>query len=190
VVNGKEIYPGFPFGAEADRGSWDVWITGTSQYMPNGPSLHHMFSANIFKYLVFNDSTWDYSKYDFKNFEAQTLYASSYLDATSTDYSEFKKRNGKIIFYHGWNDPALSAYSTIEHYEGILKGDQGAQSYATLFLLPGVLHCDGGRGCDNVDWITLIIDWVEKSKAPDKVVASKMVEGKTITKNIYPYPKQ
>jgi hypothetical protein len=190
VVDGKEIYPGFPFGGEAELGSWDIWITGTSSYMPNGPSLHHMFSTNIFKYLVFNDPNWDYLKYDFKNFDAQTMYASSYLDATRTDYSDFKKRNGKIIFYHGWNDPALSAYATIEHYEGILKGDKDAPSYARLFLLPGVLHCGDGRGCDNVDWISLIVDWVEKSKAPDQVVASKTVQGKTITKNIFSYPKQ
>lgn len=190
VVDGKEIYPGYAFGGEAERGGWDMWITGTSPFIPNGPSFHYMFATNIFKYLIFNDPNWDYSKYDYKNFEAQTLYASSYLDATSTDYSEFKKRNGKIIFYHGWNDPALSAYSTIEHYEGILKADKGAQSFARLFLLPGVLHCAGGPGCDNVDWVNLIVDWVEKSVAPDQVVASKTIQGKTITKNIFPYPKQ
>jgi feruloyl esterase len=190
VIDGKQIYPGFPFGLEAEKGSWDTWITGTGSDIPNGPSLHHMFSTNIFKYLVFNDSTWDYSKYDFKNFAGQTAYASSYLDATSTDYSAFKKRNGKIIFYHGWNDPALSAYATIEHYEGILKGDKDAPSYARLFLLPGVLHCGGGPGCDNVDWVKLIVDWVEKSKEPDQVVASKTVQGKIINKAIFPYPKQ
>lgn len=190
VVDGKEIYPGYPFGEEAELGSWDMWITGTSPYSPNAPSLHYMFSTNIFKYLIFNDPKWDYSKYNFKNFDEQTLYASSYLDATRTDYSEFKKRNGKIIFYHGWNDPALSAYSTIDHYEGILKADKDAPSYARLFLLPGVLHCGGGPGCDNVDWVSLIVDWVEKSKAPDQAIALKTVEGKTITKTIFPYPKQ
>jgi len=190
IIDGKEIYPGFPFGQEAEAGSWDLWIAGTSSYFPNAPSLHYMFATNIFKYLVFNDPNWDYRKYDFKNFDAQTVYASSYLDATRTDYSDFKKRNGKIIFYHGWNDPALSAYSTIEHYEGILKGDKDAPSFARLFLLPGVLHCEGGLGCDNVDWISLIIDWVENSKAPDEVVASKTVQGKTITRKIFAYPKQ
>jgi feruloyl esterase len=190
IVEGKEIYPGFPFGAEAESGSWDMWIAGTSPFFQNSQSLHYMFSTNIFKYLVFNDPNWDYSKYDFKNFAAQTLYASSYLDATRTDYSEFKKRNGKIIFYHGWNDPALSAYSTIEHYEGILKADKDAQSYARLFLLPGMLHCAGGPGCDNVDWISLIVDWVEKSKAPDKIVATKSGQGNAVTKDIFPYPKE
>jgi feruloyl esterase len=190
VLDGKEIYPGYPYGAEAESGGWDMWITGTSAYFKNSPSLHYMFGTNIFKYLVFNTPDWDYSKYNFKNFDSQTSYASSYLDATSTDYSGFKNRNGKIIFFHGWNDPALSAYSTIEHYEGIMKSDKDAQSYARLFLLPGVLHCGGGRGCDDVDWVNVIVDWVEKSKAPDQVVASKTGNGKSITKNILPYPRQ
>ena len=39
------------------------------------------------------------------------------------------------------------------------------------------------------DWVTLIIDWAEKLKAPDQVIASKTVQGKIITKTIFPYPK-
>ncbi|KAA0988773.1 tannase/feruloyl esterase family alpha/beta hydrolase [Dyadobacter aurulentus] len=190
VANGKQIYPGFPLGGEAEANAWDPWITAPSSGPQNEPSLHYMFSTNIFKYLIFNDSTFNYSKYDFKNFDAETAYASSYLDATSTDYSAFKKRNGKIIFFHGWNDAALSANATIEHYNGILKNDKDAPSYARLFLLPGVLHCGGGPGCDRVNWVSLIIDWVEKSKAPDQIVASKNVGGKVATKNIFPYPKE
>jgi hypothetical protein len=190
VANGRQIYPGFPFGGEAEGGSWDPWITAPVSARQKEPSLHYMFSTNIYKYLIFNDSTFDYSKYNFKNFAAETSYASSYLDATSTDYSGFKKRNGKIIFFHGWNDPALSANATIEHYNGMLKTDKDAQSYARLFLLPGVLHCGGGPGCDQVDWVSLIIDWVEKAKAPDQIVASKAVGGKVATKDIFAYPKE
>ena len=85
IVGGKQVYPGFPFGGEAEENSWDVWTFGSSPFMQKEPSLHHMFSTNIFKYLIFNDSTWNYSKYNFKNFAAETAYASSYLDATSTD---------------------------------------------------------------------------------------------------------
>ena len=190
VVDGKQIYPGFPFGGEAEKNSWDAWITGSSPSIQKAPSQHYMFSTNIFKYLIFNDSTFNYANYDFKDFASKTAYASSYLDATSTDYSAFKKRNGKIIFFHGWNDPALSANATIAHYDGILKSDNDAQSYARLFLLPGVLHCGGGPGCDRVDWVSLIIDWVENSKAPDQIVASKMFDGTVATKNIFPYPKE
>lgn len=188
-VEGKEVYPGYPYGGEAENGSWDIWIVGTSPFSPNGRSLHDMFATNIFKYFIFNDSTWDYTKYDFRDFFKQTAYAASYLDATLTDYSHFRQRNGKIIFFHGWNDPALSAFSTIEHFEGILQQDRNAMDYARLFLLPGVLHCSGGPGCDDVNWISLIVDWVEKGKAPDEVVATKNVQGKLVSKRILPYTR-
>lgn len=190
VVDGKEIYPGFPFGGEGEPYSWDIWIAGTSPYAPAGRSLHDMFATNIFKYFVFNDSAWDYTQYDFKHFGRQTAYASAFLNATNTDYTGFKQRNGKIIFFHGWNDPALSAFSTIHHYEGILKEDRNAFDFARLFLLPGVLHCNGGPGCDEVDWVSLIMDWVEQSKAPDEVIATKAVQGNITRKIIYPYAKQ
>ena len=149
-----------------------------------------MFGTNMFKFLVYNDPSWDYTKYDFKNFFEETRYASSYLDATQTDYSDFKKLNGKMIIYHGWNDPALSAYATIQHYEEAMKKDKDLQSYIRLFLLPGVLHCGGGTGPDNVDWVKLIQDWTENNKAPERVVLSKMENGKTVmTRPVYPYPK-
>jgi hypothetical protein len=188
VVDQKTIYPGFPVGLEAEMGAWDAWIAGTNPYQK--PSLHYMFSTNIFKYLVFNDPNWDYTKYDFKRFSDDTRFASSFLDATQVDYSEFKKKNGKMIMYHGWNDHALSAYSTIDHYEAAMKQDKDLSSYIRLFLMPGVLHCGGGTGCDNVDWIGLIRDWVENNKAPDRVISSKVDQGKTVaTRPLLPYPK-
>jgi feruloyl esterase len=186
VIDNQIVYPGFPCGLEAEVGAWNDWITGSKQM----PSLHFMFGTNMFKFLVYNNPSWDYSKYDFKNFFKETAYASSYLDATQTDYGDFKKRKGKMIMYHGWNDPALSAYATIQHYDEAMNKDKDLQSYIRLFLLPGVLHCGGGTGPDFVDWVKLIQDWTENDKAPERVVLSKMEKDKTVmTRPVYPYPK-
>jgi feruloyl esterase len=183
------IYPGFPYGAENEDGGWDVWIAGCNPYTPT-PSLHYMFGTNMFKYLVFNDPEWNYGKYDFSTFSDDTRYASAYLDATQTDYTEFRKRKGKMIMYHGWNDPALSAFETIKHYQEVEQKDKNIQSYIRLFLLPGVLHCDGGPGPDNVDWLRLIRNWVENDKAPERLVLSKKEKDKIImTRPVFPYPK-
>jgi len=185
-VEGKIVYPPFPYGLEAETGSWDTWITGSKEF----PSLHYFFGTNMFKYLVYNDSSWDYTKYDFHKFFEETRYASSYLDATQSDYSDFKKFKGKMIMYHGWNDPALSAFATSQHYEEAMKKDKDLQSYIRLFLLPGVLHCGGGTGADSVDWVKLIQDWTESDKTPDRVIFSKTKNGKTLmTRPVYPYPK-
>ena len=49
-----------------------------------------------------------------------------------------------------------------------------AGSFTRLFMMPGVLHCAGGSGCDEVDWAGLIRRWVESNEAPARVVAKKL----------------
>lgn len=57
-------------------------------------------------------------------------------------------------------------------------------------LLPGVTHCRGGSGPDQVDWLTVLSQWVEKEKPPQLVVARKLDQlGKvTMSRPLYPYP--
>jgi len=44
----------------------------------NFPSFHFSFGTEGFKYMVFQDSTWDYSSYDFSNFSTTTQYHAQY----------------------------------------------------------------------------------------------------------------
>ena len=184
-------YPGFPFGGENEQGGWGTWITGTDLTSRRDiyPSTQAYFGIEIFKFLILQDPDWNYTTYDFTGYEKEIRYASAYLDATSTDYSGFKNRKGKIIFWHGWNDPALSAYATIEHYIAVKDKDPDIGNYMRLFLLPGVLHCGGGDGPSGVDWISLIRDWVENDNAPERIIATKSIRGKEVmARPIYPYP--
>jgi feruloyl esterase len=184
-------YPGFPFGQENQPDGWQAWITGPYEGMQKAgyPTLQAYFGIEVFKYLIMQDPDWNYLTYDFKGHEKEIRYASAYLDATSTDYSGFKNRKGKIIFWHGWNDPALSAFATIDHYNAVKANDPETGNYMRLFLLPGVLHCGGGDGPTQVDWIALIRNWVEKNNAPERVIASKIVDGKEVmSRPIFPYP--
>ena len=186
-------YPGFPFGGENKPGGWGTWITGPNEITKQNiyPSLHAYFGIEIFKYLILQDPDWNYTTYDFTGYEKEIRYASAYLDATSTDYSGFKNRKGKIIFWHGWNDPALSAYATIEHYNAVKAKDPDIKNYMRLYLLPGVLHCGGGDGPSEADWIALIRDWVENNNAPERITVSKSIRGKKVmTRPVYPFPDE
>lgn len=192
VGDGKRsIYPGFPLGGENERGGWQAWITGPddSDLAGGAPSKHFQFGTQIFQQFVFHDTTWDYRTYDFQDFFPTTRFASSFLDATSTDYSEFKQRGGKMLIYHGWNDPALSALATIEHYEAAQKVDPNLDDHVRLFLLPGVLHCGGGPGPGQADWLQYVRDWVERGQAPERIVVAKREGGRvTMTRPVFPYP--
>ncbi len=57
-------------------------------------------------------------------------------------------------------------------------------------MMPGVLHCSGGPGPDDVDWLAAITDWVERDAAPDDLLATKYDENRTAirTRPLCPYP--
>jgi len=177
VVNGKEITPGFPFGGEADQGGWEAWITGRANaYGPGAPSLHFAFGTQIFKYLFFDDPEWDYASYDFSSWVADTQDAAGILNATDTNLTPFETAGGKLILWTGWSDAAITALGTIGYFEAVQKKHGDASSFSRLFLLPGVGHCGGGPGPDEVNWLAAIQQWVEEGEPPTQLMATKRGE--------------
>ncbi len=192
VVDGESVFFGYPYGAEAPRGGWDTWTTGVEREQSTPvPNLHYAFGTQLFKYLVFDDPDFDYSSYDFENWAEDTAHMDRLLSATDTDLGPFRDSGGKLLFWHGWADPALTALATIDYYESVLEGDPSAPDYTRLFLAPGVLHCAGGPGPDRVDFLSAIVDWVENGTAPESLLASKM-DGSgqvVVSRPLCPYPE-
>ena len=187
-----EIYPGQPFGGEGQTAGWPQWITGVNASQSGqAPSLRFAFGTGIFKYLVFNDPNWDYSTYELANWKKDTALAASFLNASNPDLRSFSSRGGKLILWHGWADPALTPLASIRYQDDVLAHDPNAGSYFRTFLLPGVLHCGGGAGPDTADWTAALVDWAENGKAPDRVIASKIVNGAvTRSRPLCPYPQK
>jgi feruloyl esterase len=178
------VYAGQPFGGEAQSGGWQPWITGPNAQVlgatkGQAPSLQWAFGTEMFKYFIFNDPAWDYRRYDLSTSERDTKLAATFLNADNPDLSGFTSRGGKLVLWHGWSDPALNAHSTIRYYEEVLAKDPKARDAVRLFMLPGVLHCFGGPGPDQVDWPGILVDWVERGKSPDRVVAAKLGPDRT-----------
>jgi len=182
LPDGSTIYPAQPFGSEGDpAGGWPLWIASVNPMLMmayKSPSLRFGFGTEFFKNFVFADPAWDYTTYDFANYRKASALAGSMLNATDANLDAFKARGGKLVMYHGWSDPALSALATTKYYEQVLARDAAASDYARLFMMPGVQHCQGGPGPDRVDWNAVIDDWVEKGAAPDRIIATKMATGK------------
>ncbi len=184
---GIKIHAGFPYGGENEQTGWPKNIVGPK---PNAefPTNQAFFGMETFRYLIFNDPDWDYFKYDFDRVIEDTRFASSYLDATNTDYKAFKNHGGKMIIYQGWSDPLISALDIIDHYERAQKVDPRLSDYVRLFMLPGVTH-NGGKGPAKSDWFQWIQDWVENGNAPERIVVSKYDRDEVVmTRPVYPYP--
>lgn len=186
------IYPGFPIGAEGGPQGWLSWITGPLPAGASGgaPSASFGFGTDIFRYFVFNDPDWDYTKYDFSTWAEDTHLAGTFLNATDPKLDAYKARGGKLIIWHGWADPALPATATIGYYDDVLEVDSGAMDYTRLYMVPGCLHCGGGPGPSGVDWLDVISKWVEKGEAPGRLVATKGQGDAAMTRPLYPYPNR
>jgi feruloyl esterase len=102
-------------------------------------------------------------------------------------------RGGKIFYYHGWNDSAITPLSAIEYYNKALAANGGrAKTYDAmrLFMVPGMGHCGGGEGPNTFDKLAVVVKWVEDGKAPDQVIASHSTNGKVDrTRPLCPYPQ-
>ncbi|HEY6341551.1 MAG TPA: DUF6351 family protein [Bryobacteraceae bacterium] len=113
-------------------------------------------------------------------------------DSTWTNLSSFSAHGGKLLFYHGMSDPAFSAMDTLDYYQKMSKANGGmdkVQSWSRLYLVPGMAHCRGGdHALDQFDLLSAVMDWAEKGKAPDSVVATgKAFPGRS--RPLCAYPK-
>lgn len=184
------LHTGFSFGGENERTGWFPSIVGPIKGSAPYHTWQEFYGMETLRNLVFNDPEWSYSQYDFSKFHDDTRYASSYLDATSTDYSAFIKRGGKMIIYQGWIDPLISALDIINHYERAHEANPDLTGNIRLYMLPGVTHT-GGNGPGKTDWFDLIQRWVEKGEAPERVVMSRVENGKvTLSRPVFPYPRK
>ncbi|GAA2651018.1 tannase/feruloyl esterase family alpha/beta hydrolase [Paractinoplanes durhamensis] len=119
----------------------------------------------------------------------KTVQTSSYLSATDPDLSRFRRSGGKLILWHGWSDQHISPQATLNYYAAMRDTMGSVDSFARLYLFPGMAHCGGGLGPSTFDVLTPVMNWVEHGVAPFKIVASKVDAGVvTRTRPVYPYP--
>ncbi len=188
------LYPGLPFGGESEVGGWQSWITGPNPRMAaqfGEPSLQYGFATQGFKFLIHGDPEFDYSTYDFDDYERDSAHLAGFLDASSADLSAFKQSRGKLILWHGWSDPALTALASIDYFEQVERLDPQVRDYFRLFLMPGVLHCAGGPGPDRVDWLSALDRWVENGEPPQEPTAFKVEDDLVVrSRPLCPYPER
>ena len=198
TADGERIYPGLVPGGEAAPGAWEQWMTGSEPFA----GIHFQAADGFFKYMVFEDPEWDFRSFDW---DADLTFAiekvGPVLDARNPDVDAFRDRGGKLIVYHGWADPDISALSAIDYYEAVasrLDGDTDRHAglaataeFYRLFLVPGMGHCRGGPGPDQFDALSALEAWVEQDTPPERITASKVQEGEVLrTRPLCPYPQE
>jgi feruloyl esterase len=203
-AGGNLYFPGFTVGSE--ESGWNSWITGATPRLSAG----FFFGSQFFTNMVYEKADWDYKTFNFaeasKLAENKTAAA---LNSIDPNLAAFKRRGGKLIIYHGWNDPAIPALNTINYFESVMtRMGSDTNSFLRLFMVPGMSHCGGGPG-PNVFGQTgasmaddpehnvyrALEQWVEKGIAPDRLTATKYkddrnpAQGVKMTRPLCAYPK-
>jgi feruloyl esterase len=178
------LWPGLMPGSEA------AWAAGV------GPDKREPSAlvTGIFRYVVFADPSWDYRTL---NFDADIARADrgegGISNAVSPNLQAFFAHGGKLIQYHGWADPGISPLNSIDYYHRVAKAAGGAGRLSDeyrLFLVPGMNHCRGGDVPDQFDTVSALEQWVERGKAPEQIIASRVRNGRVDrTRPLCPYPQ-
>jgi feruloyl esterase len=142
---------------------------------------------------LFGDPDFVLQKFNFDK-DYRTLKASAFAaeyEAKDPDISPFINNGGKLLMWHGMDDPGPSPVATIDYYEQMKSATapkvKALDSSARFFILPGVYHCRGGPGADDFDSVDAMDHWVEHGQAPDAMKATRSSQP-TIARPVCQYP--
>jgi pimeloyl-ACP methyl ester carboxylesterase len=168
---GQLIMPGFPPGSELD---WANWFTAPTSQAPG-------MAQEFYRNMVYSDPDWDRLNFVLdRDYPVAKRRAASILDATDTDLRPFARKGGKLLMYHGWDDPAIPAGNSIRYFEDARRVLRGQAGQARLFMVPGMAHCGDGSGPNSLDWLGALDSWVESGKAPERLTATRYADAKLV----------
>lgn len=209
-ASGQQIFPGLLPGSEEGRGGWETWVTGSEP----GKSAGHFYVTEYFANMVYEKPDWDYKTANIDDaLKMADLKTAKSMNAESPDLKAFTGHGGKLIIYHGWNDPAIPALNSVHYYESVVSalGKQNADQSVRLYMVPGMQHCGGGPGATSFgqdqgasredaqhDIFAALVQWVEKTTAPSTIIATKYKQSDPVndlpkqvemTRPLCPYPQ-
>lgn len=194
--SGELIYPGLEPGSEGPQPGNPGW-----ELIMDGETPFFMSDAVIGE-MTFGNDDYDWRTFDFdRDVEIVNAKLFGVLNAVDPDLRAFRDSGGKLIMYHGWNDPGVMPQATIDYYQSLIdfaekaSGQDGrafTDEYVRLYMMPGMGHCRGGAGPDQADFMSAITAWVEEGKAPESLISSQTDSDSgdvTMTRPICPYPQ-
>lgn len=184
---GEQLYGRFTYDTGIAAPAWRAMHLGTPTSAPANASLGRDTLREFS--ITPADPQLDPLKFDFDRDVARTSETASINDAVATLLTTFANRGAKMIVYHGLSDQAMATGALTAWYERLSpRTAEGPQSWARLFLVPGMTHCGGGQSTDQFDMLTAIQKWVEQGEAPDRIMASGRAFPQ-VTRPLCPFPK-
>ncbi|MDR2859638.1 MAG: tannase/feruloyl esterase family alpha/beta hydrolase [Mediterranea sp.] len=199
-ITGENVYTSFPVGSENEE---------------SGLRMHQDFAgvrSLLYPFEWTFGTDYDFLSFDFnKDIEKMDAVLAPILNANNPDLEIFRERGGKLLMYTGTSDALVPFQDAVDYYERVIAAQgsvEKVQSFFRYFLVPGMSHCGGGPGVNDFgqhlspnilqdeehDILTALIHWVEKAKAPTKIIASAYIDGNPdkgvrMRRPLFPYPE-
>lgn len=205
---GEAIYADFPYDAGIGSSGWSEWEYFMALNRDPG-AVGFIFSTPPTPFNGESElSSLEYvQSFSMDNdvqriYGTDSIYSESAIDFMTpphpTDLSVLKSRGAKMMVFHGTSDPVFSVNDTVNWYNGLTNANAGnAETFARLFLIPGMNHCGKGPTTDKFNMIDALVDWVEKGVEPKNITAAVRADNtelpsnwsKERTRTLCPYPK-
>lgn len=168
---GQQLYPGMPPGSER---FWLVWFLDPPNQTAPGNSL----GGDYARYMGFPEGVPDgYTAMDFDfDRDPDRLAANGeLLDALDPELAAYRDSGGKLLMWHGWQDPLVLPDQSVEYYrrvEATMGGRDATQDFLRLFMIPGQGHCweMAADRPDRFDPLAVLERWVEQGQAPEQLL--------------------
>ncbi|WP_408872145.1 tannase/feruloyl esterase family alpha/beta hydrolase [Gluconobacter sp. Dm-62] len=137
-------------------------------------------ALDLFMFAAFQNPEWDWTTLNWNTDITAATRKLGPLLHVDDNLEPFFRHGGKLLMYIGWND-GHNPQQLAGYYQALMQNAAPAErNSARLFEIPGMRHCYGGAGCDTFSKLGAIDEWVVRQNAPEKIVASRVVDGKVV----------
>lgn len=191
---GELIYFGWPVGSE--NAGTNEEKPGWSLYWSDFGDNERPARVNFWRIWGFDGDDWSWWNDDLAaDIRRADDNIASTVNAMDADISAFREAGGKMIHYHGLGDPVVPALDSISYYRRVQDQLGDTSEFYRMFLVPGMEHCGGGAGANQMDLRSAIEAWVENDEAPEKVIAAHHAGNDPeadveFTRPVCPYPQR
>jgi len=194
----------------------DANLSGSTTGFALAGSIPFPIATMHFAYWLHQNPGFDWHTVTESSFVADFFKSERLFDGVigtdRTDLDRMIRHRTRLIGYHGWEDQLIFPRGSTNYFERLFDryGKAEVDTFARLFMVPGMQHCQGGPGPNSFgnnppgsspvpadaqhDVFIALQRWVEHGVAPEQVVATKYVDdnpknGIAFTRPLCVFPK-
>ncbi|GJC85559.1 putative feruloyl esterase B [Colletotrichum liriopes] len=154
--------------------------------------MPHQYPLDWWRYVVYNDTEWDLSTLEPKDYDAASQQDPWNVATWNGDLSGAMQHGVKLLHYHGLQDDAISSDNSERYYNYVSRtmnlSSEELDEFYRYFRISGMAHCRGGTGASMIggnpetfasydpdaNVLAAIVRWVEEGIAPDYILGTRL----------------